>query len=117
MAHYTTRTGEPAQEALVQHIKTGTSGTMSSPVPTTPDGASLYSQYCASCHGNSPRLGGESASGLTDAITRGEGDMPPFGRTLSSTQIEAIVQHIRTSAGGAGLEYPDDDWSPSRRPS
>jgi mono/diheme cytochrome c family protein len=71
------------------------------------DGAELYQQHCASCHG-ADRLGGIGPALLPENLSRlrpqaasaviGEGraatQMPAFADKLSSAQIEALVQLI-----------------------
>lgn len=75
---------------------------------------SVYQQNCARCHGADGR--GETASGkiystpnLTEAalharfsdkelsaiITSGQGGMPGFKKTLSKTEIAALVAYVR----------------------
>ncbi len=68
------------------------------------DGASLFAEHCAVCHG----LGGEGGRGPAliarlDAIgrdtarrqiTKGGISMPAFGHTLTRREIEAILDHI-----------------------
>jgi cytochrome c553 len=79
--------------------KYGTDGTIGSPAPTTAptptpaptvDGAALYSQYCAGCHGSSMR--GKSASSIQNAINSNKGGMGSL-KSLTSAQINAISQY------------------------
>ena len=71
------------------------------------DGAELYQQSCAACHGASglggsggPAIGpGSNATTLTDpelaaVIRNGQGTMPGFPN-LSDTQVDAIVAFVR----------------------
>lgn len=70
-------------------------------------GAEIFSQVCARCHGAElqgrvgPALGAGSHAAeqpdeyLLTTITRGRGGMPSFSRTLSETQIEAVVGYLR----------------------
>ena len=93
------------------------------PVPTPPaDAAALYSKWCASCHGTTGRGDGPNAATLPvkpaahasrDAMSARPDDslfdtiagggaimnrsprMPAFSATLTSTEIRALVRHIR----------------------
>lgn len=65
------------------------------PMPTpTPapalDGAALYNQYCAGCHGSVMR--GRSVSSIQSAINGNLGGMG-FLRTLTAAQLNAISQY------------------------
>lgn len=89
---------------------------------SAPEGAALYSLWCASCHGGAGRGDGPNApflpvapamhasaarmrersdDALYDAIAGGgivmgkSARMPAFGRTLSRAEIHALVRHIR----------------------
>src|ERR1051326_3861544 len=79
-----------------------------------PDGAAIYKTKCASCHG--PDGSGQTPAGkamkvrdlcsnevqkqtdveLTKIIAGGKGKMPPYGKTLSTADIQALIAHIRT---------------------
>lgn len=75
----------------------------------TSDGAALYTQHCAACHG-AGRLGGIGPALLpenlrrlkpeqaTKAIAQGlpATQMPAFGEQLDGTQIEALVAYVFT---------------------
>lgn len=74
------------------------------------DGAALYGQRCASCHGGDgsggigPRLaGGRALAQFPDpqdqiaVVTNGRGGMPGFGGRLTDEQIAAIVAYTRTT--------------------
>ena len=90
------------------------------------DGSALYARHCAACHGdlgggdgwNAPTLpvaptahadaqamGARTDDALFDAIYAGafvlDGSprMPPFGLMLSTSQIRALVAHIRDLCG------------------
>jgi mono/diheme cytochrome c family protein len=100
-----------------------------------PDGATLYSKYCATCHGTTG--GGDGANAqllpapptvhsdpeymrerpddsLYDAIYAGgyimsrSHTMPPFGATLSRPQIRALVHHMRELCGCEGPAWSRD---------
>jgi len=79
-----------------------------------PDGAALYKSKCAACHG--PDGAGQTPMGknlkvrdlrsdavqkqtdieLTKVISGGKGKMPPYGKQLSTADIQAIIAFIRT---------------------
>ena len=80
------------------------------------DGAALFSQACAKCHGadgsgglptvaNGPKpidlrdTGWQkqrSDAEIATAIREGRGAMPPFAEVLSAAQIDALRQHVRS---------------------
>jgi len=74
-----------------------------------PDGATLYREHCAECHGGE-RLGGMGPALVPENLTRlkrpaaaraiADGlpatQMPPFGQTLSQAEITALVEYIYT---------------------
>ncbi len=70
--------------------------------PGTPDGAILYAQSCASCHGPggtggfAPSLLGTtlSTAQLVSITTSGAGAMPAFGASLTGAQIQAIADYV-----------------------
>lgn len=91
--------------------------------PAPPDGRALYAKWCASCHGASGNGDGPNAArlpvtpaahssraamsarpddSLFDTIASGGAvmnrspRMPPFGGSLTSVEIRALVRHIRT---------------------
>lgn len=79
-----------------------------------PDGAALYKSKCAPCHG--PDGAGQTPMGknlkvrdlrsdevqkltdieLTKVIAGGKGKMPPYGKQLSTADIQALIAFIRT---------------------
>lgn len=72
------------------------------------DGAAVYAEQCAACHGATgeggvgPTLaGGAVVEAFPDAadqivvVTEGRGGMPDFGTALSAEEIEAVVLHTR----------------------
>src|SRR5436190_23853614 len=81
------------------------------------DGAATYKAKCALCHG--PNGAGDTPSGksmkvrdlrsdtvqkqtdieLTKVIAGGKGKMPPYGKQLSTAEIEAVIAFIRTLKG------------------
>lgn len=73
------------------------------------DGAALYDQQCAACHGGdgnsgfAPDLGGGLAvekfpdpEDQIAVVTEGRGRMPGFGGRLTAEEIEAIVDYTRS---------------------
>jgi aldose sugar dehydrogenase len=85
-----------------------------------PDGAALYQQYCAQCHG--AELSGGMASSLIDGVWQfGAGDnyirrnikhgiphlgMPSYERSMSDNEIQAVVQYIRNAEDEKGVVKP-----------
>lgn len=89
------------------------------------DGAAIFSEVCARCHGpqgqpdaaNVARLGVKPLTTdhvqrqLTDEdirrqILRGSENkqMPSFAGALSDAQVDAVIRHVRTLAGGRQVE-------------
>lgn len=84
------------------------------------DGAQLYTQNCASCHG--AQLGGGNAASLVDGIWQfgaRNGDifrnikfgiahlgMPSYEATLNDKEIRAIITYMRDSENAAGAKKP-----------
>ncbi len=76
------------------------------------DGAALYGDNCAGCHGGDgsggigPRLAGTVVAKFPDpadqiaVVTNGRGGMPAFGDRLSDEEIAAIVDYTRTVLSG-----------------
>jgi len=73
------------------------------------DGASLFGDNCAVCHGGDgsggigPRLaGGRVVTVYPDpadeiaVVTNGRGGMPAFGERLTTDEIAAVVEYTRT---------------------
>ncbi len=75
---------------------------------------SLYQAHCSSCHGSDGRANtakgretdaddlttskvqGMSAAKMTRIIKAGKGDMPGFGKKLTTAQVNQIVSHVRS---------------------
>jgi cytochrome c oxidase subunit II len=76
-----------------------------------PDGAAIYAQQCAMCHGTSgegtagfPALAGSQvvlgdAREMVRVVLWGRGGMPSFAGQLSDAEIAAVTTHERTSWG------------------
>lgn len=66
------------------------------------DGASVYSNFCARCHGSdgtsgkAPNLAKTDLdkAGLIDIITKGHGHMPAFEEKLSTKEIGAVASFV-----------------------
>ena len=117
------------REVITRYLTEGAEGAavarIASPRATTtpPDGAMLYTRWCAACHGFTGRGNGPNAANLPvkpaahsskeamsarpddslyDTIAAGGAvmnrspRMPAFGATLSTAEIRALVRHIRT---------------------
>ncbi len=85
-----------------------------------PDGAALYQQNCAQCHGAD--LNGGNATSLVDKIWQFGAEngyvmrnikfgiphlgMPSYEKTLSDDEINSIVRYIRDAENKAGAEKP-----------
>ncbi|HET9597737.1 MAG TPA: choice-of-anchor D domain-containing protein [Anaeromyxobacteraceae bacterium] len=89
----------------IQAIAGALAGTTTPPPPPPPstDGAALYTQYCASCHGalSSSSVRGASASKIQNAISSNKGGMGKLS-SLTSAQIQAIS----TALGGTTTTPP-----------
>ena len=76
--------------------------------------AALYKSYCATCHGNDGRAktikgrlkhtrditNAEWQDNVSDerifnSISNGHGKMPAFGKKLSETEIDSLVNYVR----------------------
>ena len=84
------------------------------PALASPNGAALYKAKCTSCHGangsgqtpvgksmklrdlRSAAVQKQTDLELTKVISGGKGKMPPFGKTLSTKDIQALIAHLRT---------------------
>ncbi len=85
------------------------------------DGAALYQQNCAQCHGAD--LKGGNATSLVDGVWQfgaknnyifrnikfgiAHLGMPSYGKTLSDKEIDSILSYIRDSENKTGAERPE----------
>jgi aldose sugar dehydrogenase len=85
-----------------------------------PDGAALYQQYCAQCHGAD--LTGGNASSLINGIWQFGAEnsyvtrnikhgiphlgMPSYERSMTDAEIRAVVQYIRAAEADKGVVKP-----------
>jgi len=85
------------------------------PAQANEDGAALFRANCAECHQANgqgianvyPALAGNETvlgSGLDVALVMniGRGEMPSFAGVLSSAEMAAIINYVRTSWGNSG---------------
>lgn len=99
--------------------------TVSIPTAVAGDGATIYAQNCAACHGTSgggavgpalTHLGDHSDEELIQIITEGRPDqgMPPWGNRLSGEEIAALVEYLRSleEEGAAGHEEEPSAGAP-----
>ena len=100
---------------------------LATPAAAQPDGAALYAQHCAACHG-AERLGGQGPVLLPDSMGRlrppqaaaviAQGRpatrMPGFADRLSPPEIEALAAHIFRPAP-AGLHWDAAEIEASRQ--
>lgn len=116
----------PAPDPVTENVN---SSQLAAAETTLKLGRKIYEKQCASCHGEQgegvpkvyPRLAGEPATASSNAIrmvvhggfapgTAGNPrpySMPPFGGTLSDTEIAAVLSYTRTSWGNrASLVQP-----------
>jgi mono/diheme cytochrome c family protein len=75
------------------------------------DGAQLYKNRCAGCHGGDgsggigPRLAGRMTAKFPDpaaqiaVVTNGRGGMPAFGERMTPEEIAALVAYTREHLG------------------
>ncbi len=90
---------------------TPTPGTPPPPTPTPApaiNAAALYSSNCAVCHGANRQRGigpaltttamaSRSLTQITNAIANGVGSMPGYSKTLTSAQISALAQFLKST--------------------
>jgi mono/diheme cytochrome c family protein len=68
------------------------------------DGAQIFADNCAACHGDQgqggvgPNLQTSTKAGdkqaVVDQVTNGGGGMPPFGDKLSDQEIQAVADYV-----------------------
>ena len=72
---------------------------------STPEGETLYEQYCSACHGSRiPQL--ESVDEARQVISSGgpHETMPVWGDLLTSEQLDALVAYTLSAAAGTSLD-------------
>jgi mono/diheme cytochrome c family protein len=77
-----------------------------------PDGASLFSQYCETCHGERiPRV--DSVDQARQIIAEGGAHqtMPVWGQVLTPEQMDALVSYTFSTAQGTSLEVGQELFS------
>jgi mono/diheme cytochrome c family protein len=92
--------------------------------PVAVDPAVLYVRHCARCHGADgrgnpearlpvvvrsfadPALQGRSVEAIERVILEGNGQMPPFGASLSQPKVQALTGYVRRLAGAARAGAP-----------
>ncbi len=111
---------------IVAYLQSGTAAQAAGPVPAAAgggDGAAVYADNCARCHGaagggvdnNFPNLADNQAiwSGPPDDVVAmvlggfgpwhdGQSAMPGFRDTLSDSQIASVTNYVRTAWGNKG---------------
>ncbi|MDH3498531.1 MAG: c-type cytochrome [Acidimicrobiia bacterium] len=84
----------------------------------TEQGAEVYAEQCAACHGADGRGGlGPSlrttllaGTDLRDAIARGNATMPAFATTLETEDLELIARYVEGLQATIELDEPDNDF-------
>jgi len=84
------------------------------PVFAADDGTAIFKSKCAMCHGpdgsgstpmgksmkmrdlRSPEVQKQTDIQLTDLIAGGKGKMPAYGKKLTTSEIQAVIAHLRT---------------------
>jgi mono/diheme cytochrome c family protein len=70
-----------------------------------PDGATLFAQNCAGCHGDAgkggkraPTLAGghKAADQVASIVAKGKGKMPAFGTRLKAAEIDEVAKYVST---------------------
>ena len=89
----------------------------SSRPPANSAGSNTYKTTCVSCHGadgrgsplgrslhapdlHSGQVQRQSVADLTQVITAGKNNMPPFGNRLTKDQIDAVTKYVRMLGQG-----------------
>ena len=72
---------------------------------STPDGASLFEQYCSTCHGERvPRASDVDQARQIIASGGAHQTMPVWGSILTAEQLDALVSYTLSAAEGTPLE-------------
>ena len=79
---------------------------------STPDGANLFKQYCATCHGDRiPRVDNVEQARQTIAEGGAHQTMPVWGQVLTPEQLDALVSYTFNAAKGTSLEVGQEIFS------
>lgn len=72
---------------------------------SVPEGADLFQQFCASCHGERIPAGDDVAQARDTIASGGAHEMMPvWGDVLTPEQLDALVAYTMEAAGGTSLE-------------
>ncbi|MBM4369264.1 MAG: c-type cytochrome, partial [Deltaproteobacteria bacterium] len=74
--------------------------------PTTADGASLYAQYCALCHGAEREGHAADHAPSLRAPEMFESAPPAFRGVLDDSELDAVTAFLRSRAGGWAAPAP-----------
>jgi len=62
------------------------------------EGKKLYRRHCGQCHGGNMRFMEDvNAERFSSALKRGIGVMPPMGKALTESEIDALWQYVSDS--------------------
>lgn len=79
---------------------------------SVPDGQALFSQYCASCHGERiPRAAELEAARQIIASGGGHETMPVWGNVLTPEQLQALVSYTLQASKGTSLEIGQQHYA------
>lgn len=93
--------------AILLGVNAADDGGSATTTPANAEGAAIFADTCARCHGadgqgvTAPALAGTVVERYPDpadqiaVVTRGSGAMPAFGGDLSPEEIEAVVRFTR----------------------
>ncbi len=122
--------------AIAQYLKGVTPTPTPTPAPgTTPaptpapaiDPASIYATYCAACHGvnrqsgsgpalTTSALASRTVAQISSDIASGPDEMPAYSSVLSSAQISALAQWLKSGTAPAPTATPTPAPTPSVTP-
>jgi mono/diheme cytochrome c family protein len=65
------------------------------------EGKKLYRRHCGQCNGGSMRFMDDvNLERFNSALKRGIGVMPPMGKALTESEIDALWQYVSTTLNG-----------------